>query len=74
MVGAIGSAIGIGGLAVLARLLARGGPPRELGVSGFDPAPIVVGVVASWIIVAACSALPAVTAARTPAAEAIRYE
>ena len=70
----IGSAIGIGGLAVLARLLARGGQPRELGVSGFDPAPIVIGVVASWIIVAACSALPAVTATRTPAAEAIRYE
>ena len=74
VVGAIGSAIGIGGLAVLARLLERGGTPRELGFSGFDPAPIVVGVAASWIIVAACSALPAVTAARTPAAEAIRYE
>jgi putative ABC transport system permease protein len=73
-VGAIGSAIGIGGLAVLARLLERTGPSRELGFSGFDPAPVVVGVVASWIIVAACSALPAVAAARAPAADAIRYE
>ena len=73
-VGAIGSAIGVGGLAVLARLLGRGGPQRELGFSGFDPVPVVVGVVASWIIVAACSALPAVAAARAPAADAIRYE
>ena len=73
-VGAIGSAIGIGGLAVLARLLERTGPSRELGFSGFDPVPVVVGVVASWIIVAACSALPAVAAARAPAADAIRYE
>lgn len=73
-VGAIGSAIGVGGLAVLARLLGRGVPQRELGFSGFDPVPVVVGVVASWIIVAACSALPAVAAARAPAADAIRYE
>ena len=73
-VGAIGSGIAVVGLAVLARLLERVVPQRELGLSGFDAAPVVVGVVASWIIVTACSALPAVAAARGLAAEAIRYE
>ena len=67
--GAIGSAAGVGLAALLARLT-----EREFGVGGLDPGPIVAGVAASWIVVAACSVLPAVAAARAPAAEAIRYE
>ena len=67
--GAIGSAAGVALAALLARLM-----EREFGVGGLDPGLIVAGVAASWIVVAACSVLPAVVAARAPAAEAIRYE
>ena len=74
VVGVIGSATAVGLLAVMARLLHRGFPLGEFGFSGFHLAPVVAGVAASWIIVAACSALPAFAAARAPAAEAIRYE
>ena len=74
VVGAIGSAAGVGLAASLARLLEWEFALGEFGLSGFDPSPIMAGVAASWIIVAACSVLPAVAAARAPAAEAIRYE
>ena len=69
VIGAIGSAAGVGLAALLARLL-----EQEFGVGGFDPGLISAGVAASWTIVAACAVLPAVAAARSPAAEAIRYE
>ena len=67
--GAVGSAAGVALAALLARLM-----EREFGVGELDPGLIVAGVAASWIVVAACSVLPAVAAARAPAAEAIRYE
>ena len=69
VVGVIGSAAGVGLAAVLAGVM-----EQEFGVGGLDPGLIVGGVAASWAIVAACSVLPAMAAARTPAAEAIRYE
>ena len=69
VVGAIGSAAGVGLAAGLAHLM-----EQEFGFGGFDPGLIAAGIVASWTIVAACSVLPALAAARTPAAEAIRYE
>ena len=69
VVGAIGSAAGVGLAAGLAHLM-----EQEFGFGGFDPGLIVAGVAASWTIVAACSVLPALAAARAPAAEAIRYE
>ena len=67
--GAIGSAAGVGLAALVDRQLARG-----FGLGGLDAGLIVAGVAASWVIVAACSAVPAVAAARAPAADAIRYE
>ena len=69
VVGVAGSAAGVG-LAVLGdRLLAQ-----EFGMGGLDVGLVAAGVAASWIIVAACSVVPALAAARSPAADAIRYE
>ena len=69
VIGAIGSASGVGLAALLAGVM-----EQEFGVGGLDPGLIAGGVAASWAIVAACSVLPAMAAARAPAAEAIRYE
>ena len=69
VVGAIGSAAGVGLAVVLAGLI-----EPDFGVGGLAPGLILAGVAASWAIVAACSVLPAMAAARAPAAEAIRYE
>ncbi len=69
VVGAVGSAAGVGLAVLVDRLLARG-----FGLGGLDVGLIAAGVAASWIIVAACSVVPAVAAARPPAAVAIRYE
>lgn len=67
--GAIGSAAGVALAALVDRQLAHG-----FGLGGLDAGVIVAGVAASWVIGAACSAVPAVAAARAPAADAIRYE
>ena len=67
--GATGSAVDVGLAAVLVGL-----KKREFGVGGPAPSLIVAGVGASWAIVAACSVLPAMAAARAPSADAIRHE
>ncbi len=69
VMGAIGSAAGVGLAMLLDHLLAR-----EFGLGGLDAGLIAAGVGASWILVAACSVVPATAAARAPAADAIRYE
>ena len=69
VVGATGSAVDVGLAAVLVGL-----KKREFGVGGPAPSLIVAGVGASWAIVAACSVLPAMAAARAPSADAIRHE
>ncbi len=69
VVGAIGSGAGMGLAAVLTGMM-----EREFGVGGLSPGLIGGGVAAAWVIVAVCSVLPAMSAARAPAAEAIRYE
>ena len=67
--GAIGSAAGVGLAVLMDHLLVR-----EFGLGGLGAGLIAAGVGASWILVAACSVVPAVAAARAPAADAIRYE
>ena len=69
VMGAIGSAAGVGIAVLLDHLVVRG-----FGLGGLDAGLIAAGVGASWILVAACSVVPAVAAARAPAADAIRYE
>ena len=69
VMGAIGSAAGVGLAVLLDHLLVR-----EFELGGLDAGLIAAGVGASWILVAACSVVPAVAAARAPAADAIRYE
>lgn len=69
VVGAVGSAAGVGLAAVLTGMM-----EREFGVGGLGPGLIAGGVAAAWAIVATCSVLPAMSAARAPAAEAIRHE
>ena len=69
VVGAVGSAAGVGLAAVLTGMM-----EREFGVGGLRPCLVAGGVAAAWAIVATCSVLPAMSAARAPAAEAIRYE
>ena len=69
VMGAIGSAAGVGLAVLLDHLLVR-----EFKLGGLDAGLIAAGVGASWILVAACSVVPAVAAARAPAADAIRYE
>ena len=69
VVGTIGSGAGVGLAAVITGMM-----EREFGVGGLGPGLIAGGVAAAWVIVAACSVLPAMAAARAPAAEAIRYE
>ena len=68
-VGAVGSAAGVGLAVLMDRQLAHG-----FGLGGLDGGLIVAGVATSWVIVAACSVVPAVAAARPPAADTIRYE
>jgi len=69
VVGAVGSSVGVGLAVMLDRQLAR-----QFGLGGLPAGLIVAGVAASWLVVAACSVVPAVAAARSPAADAIRYE
>ena len=69
VVGAIGSAAGVGLAVTLDHQLAR-----QFGLGGLPAELIIAGVAASWLVVAACSVVPAVAAARSPAADAIRYE
>lgn len=67
--GVIGSPPGIAMAFVLAHLMRR-----EFGFGGLDAGPMLAGVAAAWVIVAACGILPAASAARAPAADGIRYE
>ena len=69
VLGAVGSSAGVVLAALLDRQLAV-----QFGLGGLQAGLIMVGVAVSWIVVAACSVVPAVAAARSPAAEAIRYE
>ena len=69
VLGAVGSSAGVVLAALLDRHLAG-----EFGLGGLHAGLIMAGVAASWIVVATCSVVPAVAAARSPAADAIRYE
>ena len=69
IVGAVGGAAGLGLAALLSGLM-----EQTIGFGALHAGLVVVGVAAAWTIVAACNVLPAVAAARIPAADAIRYE
>ena len=69
VIGAVGAGVGFGLSALLSRLM-----EETIGFGALQIGLIVVGVLASWAIVAVFNVVPASTAARTPAAEAIRYE
>ena len=68
-IGAVGAGVGFGLSALLSRLM-----EQTIGFGALQIGLIVVGVLASWAIIAVFNVVPASTAARTPAAEAIRYE
>ena len=68
-IGAAGAAVGFGLSALLSRLM-----ERTIGFGALQIGLIVLGVLASWAIVAVFNVVPAQAAARVPAAEAIRYE
>ena len=68
-IGAVGAGVGFGLSALLSRLM-----EETIGFGALQIGLIVVGVLASWAIVAVFNVVPASAAARTPAAEAIRYE
>ena len=69
IVGAVGGAAGLGLAALLSGLM-----EQTIGFGALHAGLVMAGVAAAWIIVAACNVLPAVAAARIPAADAIRYE
>ena len=69
IVGAAGAAAGLGLAALLSGLM-----ERVIGFGALHAGLVVAGVAAAWTIVAACNVLPAVAAARLPAADAIRCE
>ena len=68
VVGAAGAAMGLGLALLLSRLTAQ-----VIGFGVSHAGLTVLGVTAAWLIVAACTVLPAAAAARLPAADAIRY-
>ena len=68
-IGAAGAAAGFGLSALLSRLM-----EQTIGFGALQIGLIVIGVLASWAIVAVFNVVPAQAAARAPAAEAIRYE
>ena len=68
-IGAAGAAVGFGLSALLSRLM-----EQTIGFGALQIGLIVLGVLASWAIVAVFNVVPAQAAARVPAAEAIRYE
>lgn len=69
LIGAVGAGVGFGLSALLSRLM-----EETIGFGALQIGLIVVGVLASWAIVAVFNVVPSSAAARTPAAEAIRYE
>ncbi len=69
IVGAVGVAAGLGLAALLSGLM-----EQTIGFGALHAGLVIAGVAAAWTIVAACNVLPAVAAARIPAADAIRYE
>ena len=69
VVGLAGAAAGMGLAALLSRLM-----EQTIDFGTLHAGLVIAGVVAAWIIVAAGNVLPAVAAARMPAADAIRYE
>ena len=69
IVGAVGGAAGLGLAALLSGLM-----EQTIGFGALHAGLVMAGVAAAWTIVAACNVLPAVAAARIPAADAIRYE
>lgn len=68
VVGAAGAAMGLGLALLLSRLT-----EQVIGFGVSHAGLTVLGVTAAWLIVAACTVLPAAAAARLPAADAIRY-
>lgn len=69
VVGAAGAAMGLGLALLLSRLT-----EQVIGFGVSHAGLTVLGVAAAWLVVAACTLLPAATAARLPAADAIRYQ
>ena len=69
VVGAAGAAMGLGLALLLSRLT-----EQVIGFGVSHHGLTVLGVAAAWLVVAACTLLPAATAARLPAADAIRYQ
>ena len=69
LMGAVGSPPGVALASLLAHLTWQ-----EFGYGGLGLGSTLVGVAAAWIVIFSCSVLPAVAAARVPAADAIRYE
>ena len=69
VVGAAGAAMGFGLALLLSRLT-----EQVIGFGVSHAGLTVLGVAAAWLVVAACTLLPAATAARLPAADAIRYQ
>ena len=69
IVGAVGGAAGLGLAALLSGLM-----EQTIGFGALHAGLVIAGVAAAWTLVAACNVLPAVAAARMPAADAIRYE
>ena len=69
VVGAAGAAMGLGLALLLSRLTVQ-----VIGFGVSHAGLTVLGVAAAWLVVTACTLLPAATAARLPAADAIRYQ
>ena len=69
VVGAAGAAMGLGLALLLSRLI-----EQTIGFGVSDGGLILLGGAAAWLIVAACTVLPAAAAARLPASDAIRYQ
>lgn len=69
VVGAAGAAMGLGLALLLSRLT-----EQVIGFGVSHAGLTVLGVASAWLVVAACTVLPAAAAARLPAAAAIRYE
>lgn len=67
VVGAAGAAMGLGLALLLSRLT-----EQVIGFGVSHAGLTVLGVAAAWLVVAACTVLPAAAAARLPAADAIR--